>query len=314
MPLAVVAFGGNAILQPGQRGTVAEQAANLAAMAEALAALLAAGWQVVVIHGNGPQVGNLVLQQEAAAPDVPPQPLDVCGAMSQGQLGYLLAQALDAAFAARGWPYTAVGLLTRCVVDPADLAFATPSKPIGPFYDPATAAYLRAERGWTLVQDAGRGWRRVVPSPRPLRLVERAALRQLLAPGLVVLCCGGGGVPVVERPDGRLEGVEAVIDKDLAASLVARELAADALLLLTAVPEVRLHFGTPQERPLRDVPLAELEAYARAGHFAAGSMGPKVEAACEFVRAGGAQALITAPAHVLAALQGRAGTRVRREL
>lgn len=311
MPLAVVAFGGNAIVLPGQRGTVAEQAANLAAMADALAALLAAGWQVVVTHGNGPQVGNLVLQQEAAAPDVPAQPLDVCSAMSQGQLGYLLAQALDAAFAQRGLPYTAVGLLTRCIVDPADPAFAAPSKPIGPFYDLATAATLRAERGWTLVQDAGRGWRRVVPSPRPLRVVEHAALRRLLAPGLVVICCGGGGVPVIERPDGGLEGVEGVIDKDLAASLVARELAADALLLLTAVPEVRLYFGTPQERPLHEVRLAELEAHARAGQFAAGSMGPKVEAACQFLRAGGACAIITAPGYALAALEGRAGTRIR---
>lgn len=313
MPLAVVAFGGNAIVLPGQRGTVAEQAANLATMAEPLAALLAVGWQVVVTHGNGPQVGHLVLQQAAAAPDVPAQPLDVCGAMSQGQLGYLLAQALDAAFAQRGLPYTAVGLLTRCVVDPTDPAFAAPSKPIGPFYDLATAATLRAERGWTLVQDAGRGWRRVVPSPRPLRVVESAALRRLLAPGLVVICCGGGGVPVIERPDGRLEGVEAVIDKDLAASLVARELAADALLLLTAVPEVRLDFGTPQERPLHEVRLRELEAYARAGQFAAGSMGPKVEAACQFLRAGGARAIITAPACALAALEGRAGTRVLRD-
>ncbi len=309
-PLAVVAFGGNAIVRPGQRGLPGEQADNLRPMAREIGALIEAGWRVAVTHGNGPQVGHIQLQQAAAAPAVPAMPLDVCGAMSQGQIGYLLEQAIAAELARRRLPVPIASVLTQTLVAPVDAAFERPTKPIGPFYDAATARRLQARHGWSLVSEAGRGFRRLVPSPAPRRLVERDAIRLLVGAGVLVIAAGGGGVPVVPLPDGAYRGVEAVIDKDRAACLLARELGAAALILLTEVPAVAVHYGTPRQRDLGAVSLAELEALAAAGHFPPGSMGPKVEAAVEFVRGGGGRAVITTPALLGEALAGRAGTRV----
>ena len=308
---AVVAFGGNAIIRTGQQGTIAEQTRTLAEMARQVAAMLEVGWSVVVTHGNGPHVGNILLQQDAGAAEVPAMPLDVCGAMSQGQIGYLFQQTLEREFARRRIHRTVATLLTRCVVDPADRAFRDPSKPVGPFYDEQTAARLRSERGWILQPDAGRGYRRVVPSPVPRQIVEHEAIRQLVTAGMVVITCGGGGIPVVATENGAYRGVEAVIDKDLAASLLAGVLGASTLVLLTQVAEVRTHFGTPHEQKLSEVTVAELEALNAQGHFAPGSMGPKVQAAVEFLRAGGELVIVTSPALLLPALDGRAGTRVR---
>lgn len=310
--VAVVAFGGNAILRAGQRGTVEEQSLNLAGMARQLAEMIEAGWGVVVTHGNGPQVGNIQLQQEAAEPAVPGMPLDVCGAMSQGQIGYLLGQAISREFAQRGIRCPIVSLITQCVVDPRDPAFANPTKPIGPFYDQETAERLREEKGWSVVPDSGRGYRRVVPSPAPQRIVESESIRALASSGSLVIASGGGGIPVVATGDGAYEGIEAVIDKDLAACLLAREVGAHTLVLLTETSNVFVDFGTRRQRSLEDVSMEELQRLAGDGHFPAGSMGPKIQGAIQFLEGGGNLVIITSPLILSEALAGRAGTRVHR--
>ena len=312
--LAVVAFGGNAILKDGQRGTVEEQTANLSEMANQLASMMAEMWSVVVTHGNGPQVGNIKLQQERADPELPAMPLDVCGAMSQGQIGYLLGQALSRALASGGIDKPVATLLTRCAVDPHDEAFSHPTKPIGPFYDEATARCLREEKGWNVVPDAGRGYRRVVPSPEPQRILESDVIRSLALSGTLVIAAGGGGIPVLPSDDGGYQGIEAVIDKDLAACLLAKELGADTLVLLTGVPQVLVNFGTPRQRPIGSLSVEEIRALDMDGHFPPGSMGPKIHAAIRFVEGGGRLAVITSTELLMEALHGRAGTRISSKL
>lgn len=277
--LAVVALGGNAILQAGERGTLAEQVANIRRASGQIAALCGEGSGLLLVHGNGPQVGSLLLQQEEAQAVVPPLPLDLCGALSQGMLGYLLQRELGRVV---GRPVTTV--LTQVVVDPADPAFGAPTKPIGP---------------------AGRSWRRLVPSPQPLAVVELPAIRLLLGAGHLVIACGGGGIPVAAAGD----GVEAVIDKDRAALLLAEALRADLLLFLTGVPQVTLDWGLESQRPLDALTASQAEGYLRAGQFGAGSMAPKVEAAARFARAGG-RAVIASLDAAAAALGGKAGTQI----
>lgn len=303
---AVVALGGNAILQPGQRGTYTEQRENVAATARQIAGLVRDGLDVVITHGNGPQVGNVLIQNEQAAALVPPMPLDVCGAQTQGLIGYMLQQCLGAALGP-GRPVAA--LVTQVVVDPADPAFANPTKPVGPFFPAAAAQRLAAAQGWQVQEDAGRGWRRVVASPEPVEIVEAPAICALLAAGALVIAAGGGGVPVVRR-GGELCGVAAVIDKDLAAQRLALAVGAHRLFILTDVPAVMLHYRQADAVPLGTVTCSELAAHQARGHFAAGSMGPKVTAALRFVQAGGRQAVITSLAGLAAALDGRAGTQV----
>lgn len=300
----VIALGGNAILQPGQRGTVAEQRANIATACEEVARVLAGGHRVILTHGNGPQVGNILLQNEEARAVVPPCTLDLCGAQSQGLIGYLFQQELQ-----RRTGRPAVSLVTQVVVDPADPAFTNPTKPVGPFYTPDAALRLQEERGWAMKEDAGRGWRRVVPSPEPRRVVEVEAIRRLADGGGLVVACGGGGVPVAEDA-GTLSGLEAVIDKDLTAAVLARDLGAELLVILTDVDAVALHYGRPAQRPLGAVTVAELERHAADGHFRAGSMRPKVEAAVRFVRGGGTRAAIASLARAAEAVAGGAGTQV----
>jgi carbamate kinase len=298
--LVVTALGGNALVRRGQSADLATQRANVRTAVEAVA-LVAAEHDVIVTHGNGPQVGLLALQGEAFE-DVEPYPLDVLGAETEGMIGYLLEQELinelgDAPVAT---------LLTQVVVDAGDPAFDNPTKPIGPVYDAETAARLAAERGWTLAQD-GTGKRRVVPSPEPRSIVELPTIRLLVERGVLVVCVGGGGIPVMLDGDGRLRGVEAVIDKDLAAALLARSLGADALLLLTDVPAVEVDHGTPDARALGDVTADEL----RRLDFEPGSMRPKVEAACRFAEATGGLTGVGALADAAAILRGERGTRVR---
>ena len=305
----VVALGGNAILQPGQTGTFEEQLVNVDAAMRRLAELVEAGWRVVLTHGNGPQVGNLLIQNALAAKTVAPMPMDVCGAESQGQIGYMLEQTLMNHLRKRRLTAPVVTLLTEVAVDSKDPAFAHPSKPVGPFYSEAQARTMMLEQGLAMREDAGRGWRRVVPSPEPREIVPRDAIRALLAGGACVICSGGGGVPVVRAGSGALSGIDAVIDKDLAAALLAREVAAEVLVILTDVPNAYVGYGTPQQRTLETVTVAEMEAYAADGQFKAGSMGPKVDACLRFAKAGGT-AVISGLTEVVAAVRGEAGTRI----
>jgi carbamate kinase len=299
---AVVALGGNALMRPGERGTAAEQRANLREACAALRPLLSEE-QLVVTHGNGPQVGNELLRQERAAAEAPPLPLYLAVAQTQAQIGALIESELAPV---AGRPVAC--LLTHVLVAEDDPAFEEPTKPVGPFYDEARARELEAERGWNVVHDAGRGWRRVVPSPAPLEVVELAAIRSLLAAGTIVVACGGGGIPATRRGE-HLTGIDAVIDKDRASSLLARSLDADRLVILTEVPAVYSGFGTERQEELRE--LSADEAAALVPELASGSMRPKVEASVEFVRATGREALITSPAALGEALEGRRGTRIR---
>jgi len=305
----VVALGGNAILQPGQLGTFEEQLVNVDAAMRRIAELVEAGWEVVLTHGNGPQVGNLLIQNALAAATVAPMPMDVCGAESQGQIGYMLEQALCNHLARRRLDVTVTTVLTQVAVDSADPAFADPSKPVGPFYTAAEAQKMMIEEGVAMREDAGRGWRRVVPSPQPREIVPGPAIATLIQTGTLVICSGGGGIPVVRERGGQLHGIAAVIDKDLAAALLARQVGADVLLILTDVPKVYLGYKTPEERALDEATVAEMEAYAAAGHFKAGSMGPKVNACLRFAREGG-QAIVASLTDVVPAMDGRAGTRI----
>ena len=302
----VVALGGNALSPPRGTGSVEEMRAALEVATAALADLVAAGTSLVLTHGNGPQIGRLLLQQERAASDVPPMPMDVCGALSQGQLGYLVAQALDNALRRRRLAPLVLSLVTQVVVDGRDPAFRRPTKPVGPAYDRATAQGIAHTSGHVFaIQDDGR-WRRVVASPVPLRFVEEGPLRALVDSGHIVVAAGGGGVPVVEH-GGQLRGVEAVIDKDRTAALLASAVGADALLVLTDAPEVQVGFGTPAARGLPSLSVPEARALLAAGEFPDGSMGPKVEACVRFVEAGG-RAAIGALADAADILAGRAGT------
>jgi carbamate kinase len=288
-------------MRPGERGTAAEQRANLREACAALQPLLG-GEQLVVTHGNGPQVGNELLRQERAAAEAPPLPLYLAVAQTQAEIGALIESELAPV---AGRPVAC--LLTHVLVAEDDPAFEEPTKPVGPFYDEAKARELEAERGWKVVHDAGRGWRRIVPSPAPLEVVELDAIRSLLASGTIVVACGGGGIPATRRGE-HLAGIDAVIDKDRASSLLARGLDADRLVILTEVPAVYSGFGTDRQEELRE--LSADDAAALVPELAAGSMRPKVEASVEFVRATGREALITSPAALGEALEGRSGTRI----
>jgi len=313
--IAVVALGGNALTRAGQAGTYDEMVANAAAMATAVNDVLEAGWRVVVVHGNGPQVGNLALQQEAAlraeaTAMVPAQPLALLGAMTQGLLGSLLARAIDLL---RGLGTAAV-LITHVTVDPADPAFGAPSKPIGPFFEPAEAQRLAVRGGWVVQPDSGRGWRRVVASPHPAGVIEIDALRALVDAGHLVIAAGGGGIPVLAADTRR--PVDAVIDKDRAACFIASSLGAQALLLVTAVDRVMLDYGGPRQSGLGTITAGEAARHLAEGQFPPGSMGPKIEAALRFLDEGGELAVITSPGLLAVTLGGGrgqpGGTRIER--
>ncbi len=309
METLVLAVGGNALLRPGDRGTAEEQFRRARETAESIYPLFER-YKVVITHGNGPQVGAILLQNEYSRDIVPPMPLDVCGAMSQGQIGYMLEQSFHDVLVERGVNRGVVTILTRVVVDESDEAFRNPTKPIGPFYTKEEAEVLMREKGWAMIEDAGRGWRRVVPSPMPLEIVERDVIRNVIDAGFIAIAVGGGGIPVVRR-NGNLVGVEAVIDKDLASATLGRDIRADKMFILTSVPQVYLNFGTPDQRGIDAMSVEEAEAYMREGHFRSGSMLPKVKAAIRFLRDGGKEVLITSPEALVDALEGRAGTWIR---
>lgn len=313
---AVVALGGNAILRAGQAGTYAEQAANAHVMATAISDLRAAGWVVVIVHGNGPQVGNLAIQQHGAQGEVPALPLFIQGAMTQGELGTLLVIALLEVLPQP--PPGVVAIVTHVVVDADDPAFRNPTKPVGPFLTREEAIRLADERDWTVAEDSGRGYRQVVASPRPRRIVEIDAVRAMVDREILVIAAGGGGVPVVEDHTG-YHGVDGVIDKDRTAQLLATALGAEALVLVTDIDQVQLDFGTERQRPIGDITADQAQHHLDDHQFPAGSMGPKVSAAVEFVRSGGRTAVITSADRMTASLtdshgdtgvQGRRGTRI----
>jgi carbamate kinase len=303
----LLALGGNAMTNADGRARPEDQIAAAVVAMDAVAGLLERDVEIVITHGNGPQVGNLLVKNELAAAVVPPVPLDWCGAQTQATLGFVLMNALDAALARRGVERRTATVVTRTLVASDDHGFTSPSKPIGRFL-PAAEAALLVEHGETWEDRGAKGWRRIVASPEPLRIIDAPAVQVLVETGFVVVANGGGGIPVVQDPDGTLRGVEAVIDKDLGAALLARTLDADTLLIGTDVPHAVLRWGTPDAEEVGTVAVGRMRAYAAEGHFASGSMGPKVDAACRFVEQGGARAIITDLAHLDEAITGTAGT------
>ncbi len=311
MTRVLIALGGNAMTASDGRTRPEDQIAAINRAADPIADVVAGGAEVVLTHGNGPQVGNLLVKNELAASVVPPVPLDWCGAQTQGTIGAMLLNAVSKRLSDKGIHRPIAALVTRTRVDPDDPHFHAPTKPIGR-YLPEVEARLMMQHGQVWEERGERGWRRVVASPEPLEVLDAPAVRALLADGFVVVAAGGGGIPVVREPDGSVRGVEAVIDKDLTAAVLGRAIGADALVIATDVPAVSVDFGTTRQRPLGTVTVDELRGYAAAGHFASGSMGPKVEAACRFVAAGGARAAIAALDSIAEAAAGRAGTVVHR--
>lgn len=309
---AVIAIGGNALIANGQQGTIEEQFGNARDAASQVTTLVEAGWRVVVTHGNGPQVGFILLRSEMTERGVfiPRLSLDMCVADSEGGIGYIVQNSLQNEFGRRGLPYVSVCVLTQTVVDPNDPAFRRPTKPIGPVFSAVEAKQRREVEGWCMVDDAGRGYRRVVPSPAPVRILETPVIRTLLDAGFVVIAAGGGGIPVVESEPGVYQGIEAVIDKDLASACLAASLDVPLLVISTGVDRVAVNYRLPDERALERVGLAEIRAYLQAGEFPEGSMGPKIRAAIEFLERGGEEVVITSVTNLFAAVDGDAGTHI----
>jgi carbamate kinase len=305
--LIVIALGGNALIRKGQKGTEEEQLKNLESGCEQIAKLIKQGYRIVITHGNGPQVGNILIQNEMAKDQVPALPLDACGAQSQGEIGYFIQQKLMEAIKKQGLDIEVATIITRVAVNETDPAFNNPTKPIGPFYTKERAQEIAANTGYKVIEDAGRGYRRVVPSPDPKRILEVNAIRALEERGMIVIACGGGGIPVFSN--NHVKGAEAVIDKDLAAELLASTLNADILIMLTDVENAFLNYGTENQRALKTVKAAEARTYLAENQFASGSMGPKIEAAIRFSRAGrGRKAIIARLDSLEDAIEGKCGT------
>lgn len=311
MKKLVIALGGNALQEAGKPATAQAQLEVVEKTSEYIADIVERGYEVIVAHGNGPQVGRIVIQNEVASASTPAMPFDVCGAMSQGMIGYHIQQGLSKVLRHRGINKNVVTVVTQVVVDKDDPKFKAPSKPIGPFYTEEEAKAIAAEKGYTMKEDAGRGWRRVVASPLPVEIVELDAVKTLNDAGFVVVTVGGGGIPVVRNEAGDLEGVAAVIDKDLASEKLARDMDADALVILTAVEKVSINFKKLDQKDLDRMSAAEAKQYIKEGHFAPGSMLPKIEAALNFVESKpGRIAIITSLDKAVDAIEGRAGTTI----
>ncbi len=308
---ALIAVGGNSLIRAGEKGDIAEQLANTRRTAKAIVQLVRDGLEIVVTHGNGPQVGAALLRSERASDQVYAQSLDVCDAATQGEIGYLLQQSLCNEIAAAGLRHPVVTLLTQVVVCGDDPAMTHPTKPIGPFYSQADAEERARLHGWRIVEDAARGYRRVVPSPEPIEIVEEECIRRMVTSGALVIALGGGGIPVV-RDGGGLAGVEAVIDKDRASALLACRLQVDYFIISTDADRVYLDYRKPTQRPLERVTAGEVEGYYQAGQFPPGNMGPKIESALKFLRAGGREVIITSYEHLPEAVRGKAGTHITR--
>ena len=307
----LVALGGNAILQKGGTGTASEQLATVAETCKQLVKIVRAGHDLAITHGNGPQIGDILLAYDSAKKILPPMPLDVCGAQSQGMIGYMLQQSLENELRRSRTKKNVAVVLTQTVVSASDRAFSNPSKPIGPFYTKEEAELLMDKNGWTIVNDSNRGFRRVVPSPEPVEIVEGVTIRSLYDNGTIVIAAGGGGIPVVKNRESKgYLGVEAVIDKDLASALLAEVLRIDVMVVVTDVDGIFLDYGRPTQKLLRKMSVMEGRRYLHEGQFPAGSMGPKVEAVTKFVESGGRSAVVTSLRQMEAALSGHAGTAV----
>ena len=307
-PIVLVAMGGHAFMQKGEQGTIEEHERNAEIIASLLMSLVDKDYHLVITHGNGPQVGSLLIQQEKARDEVPVMPLDVLVSMTEGSLGYILQQSLLNQLRKKDVQRYVVTVVTQVLVDENDAAFQDPNKPIGPFLSREEAERRRDAMGWKIREDSGRGWRRLVASPKPLRVVQRQMIRDAARQGHIVVACGGGGIPIKKDADGKYVGTEAVIDKDLPSSVLAGNIGAALLVILTAVPHVYANFGKPDQRALGAVTLEEIERLQAEGHFPPGSMGPKIEAVIHFLKSGGRRALITDPQSLPDAIEGRAGT------
>lgn len=308
--VALIAFGGNALLPENQRGLQEEQMRNAQHAAKLMVHVVRKGYELIIVHGNGPQVGNLLIQMEEAVTKVPPFTLDVCDAMTEGSMGFMLEKAIINELRTRSLDKEVATIVTQVLVDRDDPAFENPTKPVGPFYSKYRAQMLAREKKWTMVEDAGRGYRKVVPSPKPIDVVPKWIIRDLVRAGRIVIAAGGGGIPVIINGRGLFKGIEAVIDKDYVASLIAREVKVDLFIILTNIERVYLNFGKPDERPIERMTVGEAQEFLSQGQFPAGSMGPKIEAAVEYIQAGGEEVLITSASHLKAALVHRSGTRI----
>ena len=309
MKTILIAVGGNSLIRAGEKGTIAEQLANARRTAAEIVALCSAGHRVVLTHGNGPQVGAALLRTERGATEVPGQPLDVCGACTQGEIGYLLEQSLETELKLAGLHVPVASIVTQSLVSANDPAMQRPEKPVGPFYSQAEAERRQGQLGWNIVEDASRGYRRVVPSPDPIEIVELEVIRDLVERNVLVIACGGGGIPVIWRK-GVLEGVEAVIDKDRASALLAAQLGVDLFVISTDTEFVYLDYKRPTQRALGNVCADELRRYQREGHFPPGNMGPKIESVLRFLQNGGREAIVTSSDHLRDAVAGSGGTHV----
>jgi carbamate kinase len=307
---ALIAFGGNALLPETQRGLQEEQMKNAQKAAQLMVHIVKKGYELIIVHGNGPQVGNLLIQMEEAVTKVPPFSLEICDAMTEGSMGFMLEKAITNELRRNSLDKEVATLVTQVVVDKDDPAFENPTKPIGPFYTKYRAQMLAHEKKWIMIEDAGRGYRKVVPSPQPIDVVPKWVIRDLVHSGKIVIAAGGGGIPVIINGRGQFKGVEAVIDKDYAASLIAREVKVDLFIILTNIERVYLNYGRPDQKEIAMMTVAEAQDYLNQGQFPPGSMGPKIKAALDYIQAGGKEVLITSASHLKAALINRSGTKI----
>jgi len=309
-PLTIISIGGNTLIRKGEKGTIEEQFKHMEECMSYVVNLASENKKVIITHGNGPIVGNIVIRNEAARDIIPPMPLYICNADSEGGIGFMIQQALYNQLKQLNIKREVATVVTQVVVDKNDPAFSNPTKPIGPFYTREEAQKIQREKGWTIVEDSHRGYRRVVPSPKPLKVIEADIVKKLAQDGVIAIAAGGGGVPVIQTRNGNLQGIDAVIDKDLATAVLAKEIGAETFIDLTSVDRVYINFGEPDRTGLDRLTVSEAKKYLATGEFAPGSMGPKIEAAIEFLEAGGKEVIITTPELLELAIEGKAGTKI----
>ncbi len=308
--IALIAFGGNAILPESQKGLQSQQLKNAQKAARLMIHVVKKGYDLIIVHGNGPQVGNLLIQMEESINKIPPFSLEICDAMTEGSMGFMLEKSIINELRKNSIDKEVATLITQVVVDREDPAFENPTKPIGPFYSQYRASMLKRQKNWKMIEDAGRGYRKVVPSPKPIDVVAKKVIHDLVCAGKIIIAAGGGGIPVIINGNGLFQGVEAVIDKDYTASLIAKEVKADLFIILTNVPRVYLNYDQPEREPIAAMTVDEAQRYLEEGQFPSGSMGPKIEAAVEYIQSGGEEVLITSASHLKASLVNRSGTKI----